>query len=213
MDKNIEKPKEGKYKSAKIIQTSFKYNQKKLSYDKENIIKLNESENSIDIKEKIGAKSVTIFDKIHFVILIFIGLIVTFHILHYFLSKYVRKLFNDKYFQFSLCLYLFSSIILSEIIFILCYYIKSNDNKGHNKNEISTNEKKIYLNRVIIVLILFNSAQVKFKIFSTIELKIFLDKNMTIINAIYLFLFFYIVGYISLNIFFYFSNKNKKMKK
>ena len=38
MDKNIEKPKEGKYKSAKIIQTSFKYNQKKLSYDKENII-------------------------------------------------------------------------------------------------------------------------------------------------------------------------------
>jgi len=65
----------------------------------------------------------------------------------------------------------------------------------------------------MIVLILFNSAQVKFKIFSTIELKIFLDKNMTIINAIYLFLFFYIVGYISLNIFFYFSNKNKKMKK
>ena len=98
MDENINKPKEGKYKSAKIIQPSFKYNKIKSNYDKENIIKLNESEDSNDVKEKVEEKSTTTFDKIHFIILIFIGLIVTFHILHYFLSKYVRKLFNDNYF-------------------------------------------------------------------------------------------------------------------
>ena len=98
MDENINKPKEGKYKSAKIIQPSFKYNKKKSNYDKENIIKLNESEDSNDVKEIVEEKSTSTFDKIHFIILIFIGLIVTFHILHYFLSKYVRKLFNDNYF-------------------------------------------------------------------------------------------------------------------
>ena len=98
MDENINKPKEGKYKSAKIIQPSFKYNKIQSNYDKENIVKLNESEDYNDVKEKVEGKSTTIFDKIHFIILIFIGLIVTFHILHYFLSKYVRKLFNDNYF-------------------------------------------------------------------------------------------------------------------
>ena len=98
MDENIDKSKEGKFKSAKIIQPSFKYNKKKSNYDKENIIKLNESEDSNDLKEKVEEKNTTTYDKIHFIILIFIGLIVTFHILHYFLSRYVRKLFNDNYF-------------------------------------------------------------------------------------------------------------------
>ena len=108
---------------------------------------------------------------------------------------------------------MFSSIILVEIIFILCNYIKSNTKKGNNKKEINTNQKIIYLNRIMIGLILFNSIEVKFRIFSTIELKIFFDKNIKIINAIYLILFFYIAGYIAINFFLYIRNKNRKIKK
>ena len=77
---------------------------------------------------------------------------------------------------------MFSSIILAEIIFILCNYIKNNTKKDNNKNQINTDQKIIYLNRIMIGLILFNSAEVKFRIFSTIELKIFFDKNIKIIN-------------------------------
>ena len=108
---------------------------------------------------------------------------------------------------------MFSSIILAEIIFILCNYIKNNTKKDNNKNQTNTDQKILYLNRIMIGLILFNSAEVKFRIFSTIELKIFFDKNIKIINVIYLILFFYIAGYITINIFIFFRNKNQKIKK
>ena len=84
---------------------------------------------------------------------------------------------------------MFSSIILAEIIFILCNYIKNNTKEDNHKNQINTDQKIIYLNKIMIGLILFNSAEVKFRIFSTIELKIFFDKNIKIINIIYLILF------------------------
>ena len=90
--------------------------------------------------------------------------------------------------------------------------MKTNNKKYENPNEV-TNYKKInYLNRVGIILILSNFTMIKFNIFSTIELRIFFDKNRKIINAIYLILFIYSFGYIFFIGFKRFRKKNRKAK-
>ena len=92
--------------------------------------------------------------------------------------------------------------------------MKTNYKKYENRKEIITDNKIInYLNRVMIILILFNFSIMKFKIFSTIELRIFFDKNRKITNAIYLILFIYSFGYISFISFQYFIKKIEKRNK
>ena len=72
-----------------------KGNNKKINYDNENFDKLNETVDSIDIEEKIVTKKIRIYEKIHFTLLIFIGIIFILHIIHFIFSDYVRKLFNN----------------------------------------------------------------------------------------------------------------------
>ena len=94
MNEKNERTNEGKYKSAHINKISFKLDKKKQNFDKENIIILKESEDPNDFEEKI-VKTISIWNKIYFIILILIGIILTLHLLHFFLSEYVRKLFNN----------------------------------------------------------------------------------------------------------------------
>ena len=62
----------------------------------------------------------------------------------------------------------------------------------------------------MIALIFFNSIIFKFNLFSTIELKIFFDKNTKIINSIYLILTLYSLIYIAFSgIQFFLKNKRK----
>ena len=72
-----------------------KGNNKKINYDNENFDKLNETVDSIDIEEKNVTKKIRIFEKIHFTLLIFIGIIFILHTIHFIFSDYVRKLFNN----------------------------------------------------------------------------------------------------------------------
>ncbi len=95
MNEKNETRNEGKYKLAHINKTSFNYNKTKENYDIENIIKLKEVEESNVYEEKIMSKKSTIRNKIYFALVILIGIILTFHLFHYFLSEYVRKLFNN----------------------------------------------------------------------------------------------------------------------
>ena len=81
-----------KYNLLKCIK---KGNNKKINYDNENFDKLNETVDSIDIEEKNVTKKIRIFEKIHFTLLIFIGIIFILHIIHFIFSDYVRKLFNN----------------------------------------------------------------------------------------------------------------------
>ena len=91
-----------------------------------------------------------------------------------------------------MCIYLFSCISLSEVIFIICYYIKANNTKYENsKINISDNLIK-NLNIIMISLIIFNSVIIKVNILSPIELQIFYDRNKKIINSIYNVLYIYI---------------------
>ena len=94
IEKN-ENTNKGKYKSAHINKISFKFDKKKENFDKENFIKLNEKEDSNALEEKIIYKKISIWNQTYSTILILIGIIVILHILHYFLSDYVRKLFNN----------------------------------------------------------------------------------------------------------------------
>jgi hypothetical protein len=93
MDEETDKRSKEKYKSALMSKISFNYSKKKEIYDIENILKLNEVEHSNIYKEKKISKIATICNKIYFTILLLIGIILIFHIFHYFLSEYVRKLF------------------------------------------------------------------------------------------------------------------------
>ena len=102
-------------------------------------------------------------------------------------------------------MYLFTSLSLTEIIFLIGYYSKTSYNKYKNKNKVINN-----LNRIMIALIFFNSIIFKFNLFSTIELKIFFDKNTKIINSIYLILSLYSVIYVAFSgINFCIKNKRK----
>ena len=93
MDEKAEKRNKEKYKSALMSKISFNYSKKKEIYDIENILKLNEVEHSNIYKEKKISKIATMCNKIYFTILILIEIILIFHVFHYFLSEYVRKLF------------------------------------------------------------------------------------------------------------------------
>ena len=109
-----------------------------------------------------------------------------------------------------------TSIILSEIIFIICYYIKTN-NKNYDNNRYINNNKIIkILNIIMIFIIFFNSILVKIKVLSPVELKIFFDKYIKIINAIYIILYIYSLVYISIYGFYYIrkiANNHFKLKK
>ncbi len=93
MNEKNENRNRGKYKLAHINKTSFHYNKTQENYDTENIIKLKEVEESNVYEEKTVSKKSTISNKIYFALVILIGIILTFHLFHYFLSEYVRKLF------------------------------------------------------------------------------------------------------------------------
>jgi hypothetical protein len=94
---------------------------------------------------------------------------------------------------------------------MLSYYTKTNYNKYGNKNEVNNNNKIINnLNRVTLCLILFNSILFKYNIFSTIELKIFFDKNKKIINVVYFILILYSLVFILFKTFNCFRKKNRK---
>ena len=95
MNEKNETRNEGKYKLAHINKTPFNYNKTKGNYDIENIIKLKEVEESNVYEEETVTKKSTINNKIYFTTIILIGIILTFHLFHYFLSEYVRKLFNN----------------------------------------------------------------------------------------------------------------------
>ena len=95
MNEKNETRNEGKYKLAHINKTPFNYKKTKGNYDIENIIKLKEVEESNVYEEKTVTKKSTINNKIYFTTIILIGIILTFHLFHYFLSEYVRKLFNN----------------------------------------------------------------------------------------------------------------------
>ena len=81
-----------------IDHSLFKYLKKlkkrQTNYDIENTIKLKASEESIDDNIKLEPKNRMIIEKIHFMILIFFGIIISFHIIHFILSDYVRNIFN-----------------------------------------------------------------------------------------------------------------------
>ena len=95
MNEKNETRNEGKYKLAHINKTPFNYNKTKGNYDIENIIKLKEVEESNVYEEETVTKKSTINNKIYFTTIILIGIIFIFHLFHYFLSEYVRKLFNN----------------------------------------------------------------------------------------------------------------------
>jgi len=80
-----------------IDHSLFKYLKKlkkrQTNYDIENTIKLKASEESTDINIKLEPKKKMIIEKIYFMILIFLGIIITFHIIHFVLSDYVRNKF------------------------------------------------------------------------------------------------------------------------
>ena len=80
-----------------IDHSLFKYlktlKKRQTNYDIENTIKLKVSEESTDINIKLEPKKKMIIEKIYFMILIFLGIIITFHIIHFVLSDYVRNKF------------------------------------------------------------------------------------------------------------------------
>ena len=82
-------------KNCSLFKCFKKGKNRKISYDIENAIKLKASEESNDKDEKIESKKNIIIEKIYFIILICIGIIIIFHIIHFFLSDYVRKLYYN----------------------------------------------------------------------------------------------------------------------
>ena len=176
-----------------------KYNKSNIKYESnKNYTKLKEEEYLTYSEEEIEIIKIPLQEKIDFIILIFIGFIVLIHIIHFLLSEYVRYLFNYKKLQFSICLYLFSTITLIEIFFIIGYFIKTNYKIYDKKKEIRSNKLIVKLKKIVICLIFINSTIIRFNILSPVELKIFFEKNILIINEVYLILGLYVFGYIFL---------------
>ena len=100
-----------------------------------------------------------------------------------------------------MCLYLFTSITLSEIIFVKCYFVKTKHSNYQKFRGSCNNAIIALLNKLIICLIIFNSIIIKYNILSPVELKIFADKNIKIIKHIYFSLFSYIVVFIIIKTF------------
>ena len=68
----------------------------------------------------------------------------------------------------------------------------------------------------MIFIIFFNSILIKINVLSPVELKIFFDKYIKIINAIYIILYVYSLVYISIYGFYYIgkiANNHFKLKK
>ena len=82
---------------------------------------------------------------------------------------------------------------------MICFYIKNINIKNNNKREINNDRIINYLNKTMIGLIFLNLSIIKFNILSPVELEIFVDKNVKIINIIYLILSFYVIGYVIIN--------------
>ena len=82
---------------------------------------------------------------------------------------------------------------------MICFYIKNINIKNNNKREINNDRIINYLNKTMIGLIFLNLSIIKFNILSPVELEIFVDKNVKIINIIYLILSFYVIGYVITN--------------
>ena len=89
---------ENLYNSLYSNHSLFKYFKKEkkrqINYDIENTIKLKAPEESNDIDRKIESKKKMITQKIYFMILIIIGIMIVIHIIHFILSDYVRNFFN-----------------------------------------------------------------------------------------------------------------------
>ena len=82
------------FKNHSLFKYFKKLKKRQTNYDIENTIKLKASEESIDDNIKLEPKNRMIIEKIHFMILIFFGIIISFHIIHFILSDYVRNIFN-----------------------------------------------------------------------------------------------------------------------
>ena len=82
---------------------------------------------------------------------------------------------------------------------MICFYIKNINIKNNNKRKINNDRIINYLNKTMIGLIFLNLSIIKFNILSPVELEIFVDKNVKIINIIYLILSFYVIGYVITN--------------
>ena len=82
---------------------------------------------------------------------------------------------------------------------MICFYIKNINIKNNNKRKINNDRIINYLNKTMIGLIFLNLSIIKFNILSPVELEIFVDKNVKIINIIYLILSFYVIGYVIIN--------------
>ena len=82
---------------------------------------------------------------------------------------------------------------------MICFYIKNINIKNNNKREINNDRIINYLNKTMTGLIFLNLSIIKFNILSPVELEIFVDKNVKIINIIYLILSFYVIGYVITN--------------
>ena len=82
---------------------------------------------------------------------------------------------------------------------MICFYIKNINIKNNNKREINNDRIINYLNKTMTGLIFLNLSIIKFNILSPVELEIFVDKNVKIINIIYLILSFYVIGYVIIN--------------
>ena len=98
--------------------------------------------------------------------------------------------------------------MLIEIFFIACYFIKITYKTYDKIKEIRNKKLIINLKKIIICLIFFNSSIAKLNILSPVELKMFIDKNIRIINALYFILSLYVFGYISFWGSVYFLKKN-----
>ena len=82
------------YSNHSLFKYFKKEKKRQINYDIENTIKLKAPEESIDIDIKIESKKKLIIEKIYFMILIIIGIMIVIHIIHFVLSDYVRNLFN-----------------------------------------------------------------------------------------------------------------------
>ena len=95
MDEQQEKLNKEKYNPVYINNSIYKYEDtdKNKIYDDENNIKLKETEEYNIIENKVESKINRKIEKMYFIILIILGIIVVSHIIHYFFSDYVRNLF------------------------------------------------------------------------------------------------------------------------
>ena len=82
------------YSNHSLFKYFKKEKKRQINYDIENTIKLKAPEVSIDIDIKIESRKRMIIEKIYFMILIIIGIMIVIHIIHFILSDYVRNFFN-----------------------------------------------------------------------------------------------------------------------